>query len=600
MKPPTRRSLLVVLRTRLDDHRGAGERGAVAVLVSILMMPVIMGSAALAIDISNWYYQAQRLQAAADAAALAGSVYMPGRLVSNDDPAPKAALAIAKANGFDPATAGTSITWAKGTQASQLKVTITTTVKNAFGVAVGKPSQVLSRSAVGEYRGPVLMGSPCNVFANEPSNGNGEAKIATAPCTSTPDFWATIAGPGTDKQNGDQFSTTGCTRNSSGCTGSSSTYSRNTNTDYNPIGYFYKLSVKAPISSLTVQAFDPVFTNVGQQCTSTSLMNPWTKDKPNRFETVAGDAANRYSRGNTDFCTGDYDYGSGTGGSAQTTFAVRDPNASQDPTAAQLHPGCTRQFKGVAGSTSSTYLRDRLDKSYTSTYDDALAEGFRQWVTLCTITNPAVGDYYVQVRSDLPAGTTSQSALDARNGGGLTWNGANSYALRAKVAGAASSAVTLGGFGRIGVWANSDSTDSSFHLARISSASAGMSVDIQLFDAGDTNGAAGTISILPPTDARSAGSPLSLATRCTGQGEVVGSPSSPTSLTPCQLHPVSSSDGYQGQSQIIRVGLPADYTCNDASGDGCWFKIRMQFPGAVHDVTTWSTDLVGQPVRLVQ
>ena len=198
MKRPTHRSLLAVMRTRLDDHRGASERGAVAVLVSILMMPVIMGSAALAIDISNWYYQAQRLQAAADAAALAGSVYMPGRLVSNDDPAPKAALAIAKANGFDPATAGTSITWAKGTQASQLKVTITTTVKNAFGVAVGKPSQVLSRSAVGEYRGPVLMGSPCNVFANEPSNGNGEAKIATAPCTSTPDFWATIAGPGTD------------------------------------------------------------------------------------------------------------------------------------------------------------------------------------------------------------------------------------------------------------------------------------------------------------------------------------------------------------------------------------------------------------------
>lgn len=51
-------------------QRTDGERGAVAVVVALLMVPLI-GFAALAIDISSMWYQQQRLQVAADASALA-------------------------------------------------------------------------------------------------------------------------------------------------------------------------------------------------------------------------------------------------------------------------------------------------------------------------------------------------------------------------------------------------------------------------------------------------------------------------------------------------------------------------------------------------
>ena len=45
------------------------------------MIAVLLGMAGLSVDIANWYLQGNREQKAADAAALAGAVYLP------DDPA---------------------------------------------------------------------------------------------------------------------------------------------------------------------------------------------------------------------------------------------------------------------------------------------------------------------------------------------------------------------------------------------------------------------------------------------------------------------------------------------------------------------------------
>jgi hypothetical protein len=59
---------LSALRARL--HRGDGERGAVAMVVALLMVPML-GFAAIAGDIGALYAERARLQTAADAAALA-------------------------------------------------------------------------------------------------------------------------------------------------------------------------------------------------------------------------------------------------------------------------------------------------------------------------------------------------------------------------------------------------------------------------------------------------------------------------------------------------------------------------------------------------
>ncbi|HYA69043.1 MAG TPA: pilus assembly protein TadG-related protein, partial [Acidimicrobiales bacterium] len=62
----------------------------------VLAIFVIMGMAAFVIDLGYWYFQASRVQRAADAAALAGVTYMPGDVPD----ATAVARNVAQANGF--------------------------------------------------------------------------------------------------------------------------------------------------------------------------------------------------------------------------------------------------------------------------------------------------------------------------------------------------------------------------------------------------------------------------------------------------------------------------------------------------------------------
>lgn len=609
-----RRPLVSAVQRRLHLRRMRDDRGAVAVMASMMLVPIILGSAAIGIDMANWYYAGQRLQVAADAAALAGSVYMPGDFTT----ATSHARAVSKANGFTHDTSNpdvskrVTVTPATGDKASELRVTVTASVRNFFGWAIGDGTQTMSRTAVAEYRGPVLMGSPCNLFGNEP-NGSVTSQSSTTPittranfasaasdpsCSTTPQLWANIAGKGTDKVWGDRYASRPCEGGETNCSGT-------TNTEYSPLGHFYKLSVKAAVSSISIQVYDPVMVDVtsSSQCDSTSLPNPWTTNNPNPFTQQSGDAAARYTRGATAYCPGDQMYSGSAGSTTMTTFAVRDPESSGSPLNAPVRSGCTQQYRGWQPS-GTTYLTTRLTSS-NGAYEVDLARGFRQWSQLCTITNPAVGDYYIQVRTNLPSGSTSATALNSTTNDTLSWDGQNRFAMRAVVSGTASN-VSLAGYGSMSIYANNPSTDAQFYLSRVNAASAGMSMDIALFDAGDAS-SAGTITVIPPPDATTAGGAMALST-CQGLGVVVGSSTTPSTQTNCRLTNVSSTTdeqagapaGYQGRMQTLRVAIPADYSCDESSSFGCWFKIRMQFPGGANDATTWATDLIGQPVRLVE
>lgn len=592
------------------------DRGAVAVMASIMFVPIILGSAAIGIDMANWYYAGQRLQVAADAAALAGSVYMPSDFAT----ATTHARAISKANGFTHDTTNPDVSKrvtvapATGDKASELRVTVTATVRNFFGWAIGDGTQTMSRTAVAEYRGPVLMGSPCNMFGNEP-NGSVTSQSSTTPivtranfasaasdpsCGTTPQLWANVGGKGADKVWGDRYSSSSCAGGETNCSGS-------TNTEYNPLGHFYKLSVKQPVNSISVQIYDPVMVDVtaSSQCDSTSLPNPWTTNNPNPFTQQSGDAAARYTRGATAYCPGDQMYGGSAGTGTITTFAVRDPHSSGSPLMAPVRAGCTQQYRGWdADSNVTNYLTTRLTSS-NGAYEVDLARGFRQWSQLCTLENPPVGDYYIQVRTNLQSGATSQAALNSTTNDTLSWDGQNRFAMRAVVSGTASN-VSLAGYGAMSIYANNPSTDANFYLSRVNAASAGMSMDIAFFDVGDVS-SPGQITVLPPPDATTGGAPLTLST-CQGLGVVVGSATTPSTQTNCRLTNMSSTTdeqsgapaGYQGRMQTLRVAIPADYACDESSQFGCWFKVRMQFPGGANDATTWATDLVGQPVRLVK
>ena len=256
---------------------------------------------------------------------------------------------------------------------------------------------------------------------------------------------------------------------------------------------------------------------------------------------------------------------------------MRDPEQSGYPLAAPVHTGCTRQYGGWQPS-GSTYFTTRLVSSNGS-YDVNLAKNFRQWSQLCTITNPTVGDYCIQVRTNLTSGSTSSTALNSTADNPLvTWNGHNRFALRAVVNGTSSN-VTLAGYGEMSIYANAPAADTQFYLSRVNAASAGMSnMDIALFDAGDAS-EAGTITIIPrPTRRRGCVDvdlQLSRSRRCCGDSCVSihsGKLSTHQRVKHDRGH---QRGGYQGNFRPLRVSLPADYSCNEASQFGCWFKIRF-------------------------
>src|SRR5438477_11739066 len=75
---------------------GGGEQGGFVAVWMGLMLVVLLGMGAFAVDVSYWHYSQTRLQRAADAAALAGAVSFPGDLTK----ANSAALGVAASNGY--------------------------------------------------------------------------------------------------------------------------------------------------------------------------------------------------------------------------------------------------------------------------------------------------------------------------------------------------------------------------------------------------------------------------------------------------------------------------------------------------------------------
>src|SRR4051794_12704423 len=205
------------------------QRGYVAVF-TVLLVFVIMAMAAFTVDAGNWYVTSQQNQRAADAAALAGVTFMPGDFTT----ASTAALDQANRNGFAPdATVAVTPEKVAG-QSNRLQVTVSRTVKNAFGGLFGVNRTTISRSAVASFTGPVPMGSPCNEFGNDPTPGLNQSTN----CSSVGQFWANVGSVNASKGSGDAYQNGACSSSFDGCSGS-------TNTEYDNNGYFYTLTVKA-------------------------------------------------------------------------------------------------------------------------------------------------------------------------------------------------------------------------------------------------------------------------------------------------------------------------------------------------------------------
>jgi hypothetical protein len=125
-------------------RRGAQEDGVVLAFVAIMMV-VILGMAAMAIDIGSYYAAQRRAQAAADAAALAASQDLPSN--------PTGAYSDAQTYGLKnyPGATVTPQSPYNGST-SQIHVTVTGSTPSFFGRIFGLTSETVSASATaGEH-----------------------------------------------------------------------------------------------------------------------------------------------------------------------------------------------------------------------------------------------------------------------------------------------------------------------------------------------------------------------------------------------------------------------------------------------------------------
>ncbi len=375
------------------------EVGATAILVALFFSFIALPIGAVAVDVARLYVELERVQAAADAAATAGVTFMP-----DDFPKAKArAIEIAEDNGF-PNSGTSTVTVAMGAKPTQLRVTVSSTVQNAFARTFGVPTSTMRRTAVADFNGPAPMGSPCNTYGNEPAGGsNGvppsrrcSASRLSPSATRNPEFWSNIGGPNWPKGNGDQFMTRTCSGTVDGCTGT-------VNNEFDPRGYFYILRIQPGAVGRTVkiELYDPSFVEVGDYCEASPTGAAVDNDTWNSY--TRSDAKTRYkvqANGSTNtMCTGDVMSGSVP---TVTSFGLRGQTVTNDPRQAPPITTCVKQYPGYAKAAVTSAAIKGSGGSRTGTSpNENLTKVFRQWVPFCSFTPSAAGDYYLQVRTNV-------------------------------------------------------------------------------------------------------------------------------------------------------------------------------------------------------
>ncbi|MDR7251853.1 hypothetical protein J2X46_000825 [Nocardioides sp. BE266] len=593
--------------TRIARRRD--EIGAVAIVVAMFFAFVAVPLGAVSIDIARLYVELQRVQAAADAAATAGVTFMPDDFAN----AKARAIEVAEDNGF-PNSGTSAVAVAIGEKPTQLKVTVSSTVSNAFAKSFGISSSTMSRSAVADFNGPAPMGSPCNTFANEPAGSaqlGPSASVLKQPTyadCADPQFWGAIAGPETYKGQGAEFETRKCGGGEDLCAGGSGS----ANLEFDPRGFIYLVRVgSAGVGqSIQLQIYDPAYVETASSCSSSSGPTGGISSSDNyRYPYSTTDANNRYNNSANSFCTGDSDNNGNRFGSSDvptiTSFALRNKVDNLNPySAPALNPSqCTKQFPGYSYTSSTAWTTSHLrDSNNTSgkPYNVDLARVFHQWVDLCTFTPTAAGDYYIQVRSNVALPSTytldstgavvGNSAVVSQTGDdtSVQGNGTNNFALRA-ISGAPAGAVSVAPWERMRIYANSDAATTEFNLVRVVPAAANKTLVVSFFDVGE-GASSGSVTILKPNDSNM---PSSIA-GCKASGVVTGA------LTGCKITGITPTNN-NGKYQEIRIPIPNTYTCQVSSQGGCWFRVQVSFgTGTVHDATTWTARIVGEPVRLIE
>lgn len=566
-------------------ERTRREGGYVLALFALLLVPLLLMSG-LAVDVGAWYNRASDAQKAADAAALAGVVFLP------DEPrARTVALEVARRNGFDNADPNITVTAQPSTKAPRrLHVTIRDDrVGSFFYSNLGGGDITIDRDAFAEYTTPVPMGSPRNFFGTGlllDSHGGSQFPAEY--------LYQSVNPYCTDKENGDRYQSM-----SDGATCDP----RQLNTEYRDTGY--ELYIEAPegrSSPIEVRLYDPRY-NVSPISARVPGDPTCTTTYPNSWTDVV---TNQRLDGPAQYQTGFYFFGYWIGGSTidlpagqsvnltadRARFRLATENCSPTETTVEEAAIDDRRQNGNEDYTFTLYQADDtpLDDSdnpvicqetysLNTPFDGYRYLGSSRWNTLCEIPHDAPdGKYILRVTNSGRVGSPQA-------------DGSNQWGLVAKYSGAAGDGLCDGRndamcprvYGRdaISVRAAATTRVASFYLAEIGPEHAGKLLRLELFDPGEGGS---SIEIQEPTGTDSWRSvPVSwVADRGGGSG-------SGTSIDVTRSR-------FNGKTLVITIDLE-NY---QPPANNRWWQIKYTFAGNVTDRTTWSAKIIGDPIHLVE
>jgi hypothetical protein len=227
---------------------------------------------------------------------------------------------------------------------------------------------------------------------------------------------------------------------------------------------------------------------------------------------------------------------------------------------------------------------------------------YQGWDTIGTITNPTPGaTYYLQVYTE-----AGQSHSEGSNGFAVRAANGGSFSACSTITGAvnpnySASCVQVHGYADMSVFANLGGSTAEFYLAQVGAQYAGKTMTIDLFDLGE---GATQVQLLDPRGNVTA---FNWSTECSNPpAPATGgcSGTNVTSLNPGvsganQPYPrVVSSWVYNDRQLTLTVKLPNDYGDSSYGGKE-WWKVRYTVGSSPTDRTTWSVNISGSPVHLV-
>jgi hypothetical protein len=230
---------------------------------------------------------------------------------------------------------------------------------------------------------------------------------------------------------------------------------------------------------------------------------------------------------------------------------------------------------------------------------------YNGWYTVGTITSPVAGEtYYMQVYT-----TAGQSHSEGSNSFGVRAMAGGTFTPCSTVSGStapaySSTCVQIHGYQDLSLYATLDSgasaTTATFYMAQVGAQYAGKKMTISLFDLGE---GAAKVEILDPNGSpvqfdwsTDCSNPPAALPSCTGNNVSYLDPS-PQSSSYRPYPRISSRYIYNDRSMVLTVDLPGNYT--SVYGTKQWWKIRYTIGSGATDRTTWSVNISGSPVHLV-